>query len=220
MRQCLKTKVRFLTLMEVMIAMAIILSLVGIVGFNVRGVWREQKYRSEVDRILSQLRFSQDMVLLLNIESEIDFSEGKIQWFPVGNINRFYERMLNKSAFKPTQIEKIEFETTLEDKTRQSGNSDSFKLNFLDRGFQMSRGVLKIIPYQGQERYIFLKGYPAPIEVQDTPVDLAQATQEDQTFREKLTQVTWSNPDVRKKKKTSTVQPSTQNPPPEDVQAK
>lgn len=182
-----------------MIAFAIILMLTGLVSFNIRSAWREQTFRTEVDAIVNQLRMAQDLLMLLNIETEIHFTPEEIAWIPVGTINRVYEKMIQKEVIHPSELASVKFETNLEDKVGADKEADSFSLNFHDRGFQMSRGVLTVSSKGGEEVNIYLRGYPAPIEVQSSPVDLVEKTREDQVFIEKLTQTTWSDPNVQKK---------------------
>lgn len=185
----------FFTLIEIMVVLAIIVSLLGWAGFNIRAALRQQAFRTETDRLLHRLRLAQDFLLTLNIESELEFSPKEVKWVPVGNANSGYEGLMDKEKLPLTAFSEITFEEINGDK-----KTGYFTLKFLDLGFVMSRGYLKLVAKTGEEAYIVLHGYPAPLKLQPSPPNVTLQLQEEQEFYERLTAITFSDVNVQNKK--------------------
>lgn len=198
-RSMVHLKTRFFTLLEILIVMALMVLLVGIVGWNLRGGIKAQAFNTQVDRILKQLRMSQDILMLLNIDTKLDFEGKEIEWIPVGTTNEVYDKFLAKEKTPLTSFSSIEFESELDgEKSLFTPESGKITLSFLDRGFRLPYGVLKMVSVDNVERYIYLPGYPSPLDLQNTPPDVTQIKNKERDFRDRLTKATWTEINVRK----------------------
>lgn len=185
-------KSRFFTLIEIMVVLAIIISLLGWASFNIRSASRQQAFRTQTDRLLNRLKLAQDFLLTLNIESELEFSPEGVKWVPVGNANSGSESFIDREKLNLTAFSEITFEEINGDK-----KTGTFTLKFLDLGFVMSRGYLKLVAKTGEEGYIALPGYPAPLKLQSTPPNVALQLQEEQELYDRLSAVTLSDVNVQ-----------------------
>lgn len=186
---------RAFTVMEIMVALAIMVSLLGWAGFNIRGAWREQAFRSECDRLLDRLRLAQDILLTLNVETELRFTPEGVKWVPVGMLNRLYDKLIVKEKLPLDPFAEVIFEEAGGEK-----KVGTFTLKFLDQGYILSKGILKLVAHTGEEAYITLPGYPAPLSLERTPPNPSQLDLDERKLYEGLTAITLSDPDVQSKK--------------------
>lgn len=182
-----------------MIVFALMISLLGVIGFSLRGAWQEQAFRSQAERLVNQFRLSQDMMLLLNIDTEVEFREGEVFWIPVGTSNETYEKMILKDRFQLTQIASVDFRGGDGTQQRMEGKQGGFKLGFFDRGFRMSKGILTLTSNKGEVYYILLNGYPSPINLLTEAPNPTNIAFEERDFYERMTTSTWNDPNVQKK---------------------
>lgn len=163
---------RYLTLIELMVVMAIISMVAGIVGININKSIQEQRFRTEVGQILDKLRLAQNLMLILNQDVEVHFKnvDGGIRYWLSFQcpLNKGWDREINREQPLLSSIGSIEFSG---DSNEYS--SEGLNLKFLSAGLVMSRGILKLSTGQGRsyndQRYICLRGYPAPLSSVNTP---------------------------------------------------
>lgn len=178
---------RFFSLIEILIALAILVSLLGIVGFNIKAALRSQSYDSQVDRLVSELNLSQDMLLVFNIETEFRFSPQEAHLVPVGTLDQAYERLIEREHTSLSALASVHFEGTLGERLERT-----FSLKFLDAGFETPKGVLTLTSLDGEKSYIYLPGYPAPLARQSKAPAIQVMDQQERLFYEKLTASTWA----------------------------
>jgi type II secretory pathway pseudopilin PulG len=180
---------RYLTFIEIMIVLLIMGITVGLIGVNVGGLIREQRYRSEVSLVVGQLRLAQDLMLILHTDAIVKFSqgpEGLHSWIEVeNNLSKNWQREINRDRPPLTSFSSIQFEDA------SSGNrlDNQFDVQFLSGGSIMSRGVLVLTGQdKSLENYICLPGYPRPIyNVNSRESDPGCQMSNETDFAEKLT---------------------------------
>lgn len=188
-----RTRSKCFTLIEILVALTLLISLLGLAGFNIRKAWQQQVFRSEGDNLIQHLRLAQEILLTLHIESELEFTPGKVKWVPVGSANKIYDGMIEKTKIPLLAFSEIAFQETGGEK-----KNGTFTLKFLDDGYVMSRGILSLKSVQDEMIYILLPGYPAPLSLQKEPPDVSKLVREENELFERLTHMTLS--DVQNKK--------------------
>jgi type II secretory pathway pseudopilin PulG len=186
----MKHKRRFITFIEVMIILTIILLSLGLIGANIQKLVEQQRFKTEVVIVLDQLRLAQDIMLILNADALVKFSKdenGFKSKIEVENIlSKGWQREINRDRPALTTIKFIEFADNGSDIKKQV---PPFDLNFLSGGSIMSQGVLRLATSEkGLEAFIFLPGYPYPIEsVQNSKQNPTGLFQNSSDFFDKLT---------------------------------
>jgi len=158
----------YLTFMELMIALAIIGSIAGIIGINISKAVRQQRFRTEVALVVDQLRLAQNLMLILNEDVHVKFTQDKSRG--VYSYELELQCALNKGwgkelTRKPRELRAIHELSFVEEGTSALSQrlQETLKFDFLSGGVVMSHGVLRLADTLGEERYIFLAGRPAPI---------------------------------------------------------
>lgn len=168
---CCKRRHPF-TLIELMIVLAILAMIAGVVGINIRKAYTQQRFRSEVDSIVDQLRLSQDLMLITGADVHLKFTsmgdeQGLKMWMEVeGQLtSKEWEKLLNKNQRVLTAIHAINFEDELEYPV-MPGVID---IRFLSAGNVMSRGMMRLSTHEDESaegsmvRAICLLGHPSPL---------------------------------------------------------
>lgn len=181
----------FFTLIEIVIVLALLLFLVAVGGVSLSKALQEQQFETELELVLSRLNRSQDLLMLLNIETEVQLEKGSIKQIPVGTISASYEKMIQRERQQFSQISTITFESHDGETTVANDAGGVVILSFLDRGFRLPYGVLILTSKKGEKRYIPFKGYPAPLSVLDESPDLYRNIDNERAFKEQLTGSTW-----------------------------
>ena len=70
------------TLLEILLVLSLIALIAGLVGISVHKMYISQRFRNEVSLVVDQLRLAQDMMLILDTDVHVIFSEDK-----AGNYN-------------------------------------------------------------------------------------------------------------------------------------
>ena len=155
----------YLTLVELMIVMAILLMITGGIGINVRKALQEQRFRTEVDIIVDTLRLAQDLMLILGADVHYRmwgddkgiYSQLKVE----GDIPKVWEPIIKRSERIFKEIHSVEL---------KGDTSSEIDIKFLSGGSLMTRGVLRMSTHQEMEapgslrRDVFLLGYPHAIQ--------------------------------------------------------
>lgn len=165
--------------------------------FNIRNAYHEQAFRNDVEKIVGELNLAQDLLVLRNMETEIQFYEEnhviKSKWTAVGALNQPIEEILKKGQVTYTHIKNLEFENVAGDKS-----VNEFTLKFLDQGYEMSGGLLKLVSWdERQIEYLFLRGSPHPIKLEKETPDLFRKLREIDEKEKALTQMVWFYKEVQ-----------------------
>ncbi len=182
---------RYLSLIELMVVIAIISLVAGIVGINISKSVQEQRFRSEVTQITDKLRLAQNLMLLLNEDVKVHFSnvEGGIKYWLSFQcpLDSGWDREITRPPPILTNIRRISF-----DGIGKEDSSDGFALNFLSAGMVMSQGVLMLETGEGRsyidQKYITLPGFPAPISSSSQKPDSSFSMRHEDRENDQMTQ--------------------------------
>ena len=163
----IKKKKHGFTLLELMIVIMILSLTAGIVGINITKAVREQRFRSEVARVVDRLRLAQNLMLIANTDVDVIFTKGKegVDFFleTEGPLSPSWKKELERPSSPLKAVHWVEFEETV---PRSHGQQGRLQLQFLSRGSVMSRGLLRLSTaarddeYGALTRYVCLPGYP------------------------------------------------------------
>ncbi|MGZ3732861.1 MAG: pilus assembly FimT family protein [Parachlamydiaceae bacterium] len=181
----------YLTLIEMIVVMTIIMFVGGIAGINISKAIQEQRFRTEVALVVDQLRLAQNLMLILNEDVKVKFkhTDKGITHFLSFQCasNSGWDKELTRPSKPLTAIRQIEFQSP----DKKQGVAD-VTLSFLSKGMVMSQGILKLSTgpsYNYQEtRYICLYGYPSPITAQADKSRLPCLFENEMRKTEQLTQ--------------------------------
>lgn len=163
----MRYKKKLITLIETLIVLGILCLVAGVVGLNVRNLFKEQRFHTEVSRVLDTLRLAQDLMLIAGSDSHVLFTQE-----PSGGIS--YKIHLEKPISKDwirelarphPPLKAIQW-IAFEDHQLGKSVANQFELHFLSGGSVMSQGnlILSDGSRNGDlQSYIFLPGYPAPL---------------------------------------------------------
>lgn len=178
---------RAITLLEVVIVMVILAIASAVVSININKALVEQRFMSEVDLIVSQLRLAQDIMLIMGVDSHLHFSssknnEGIEYWLETEtNLPQNVQREVQRRRKKLTAIKGVFFK----DELPNSNQENHITVSFLSKGDLMSKGIIRLatssdenIPKGTLERFIYLPGYPKPIVSSRTIEESQESYQE------------------------------------------
>lgn len=157
---------RYVTLIETMIALAILGLVATVIGLNVSKAMQDQRFRTEIALVVEQLRLAQSLMLILNEDVKVHFKEeaGQIHYglsFQCP-MKSGWDKELTRKPQPLKAIRTVAFKGTGEEKA-----PGSLTLNFLSSGMVMSSGTLTLSTAKGlnssDTRYVNLPGYPHPI---------------------------------------------------------
>lgn len=153
-----------LTLVEILIVIALLSLVAGFIAINISKAVREQRFRSEVDRVAGLLRTAQDLMLIMDIEVRVKFGQdphdkGIRLWMETtAPLPVKWEGLLLHPQPNLTQIHWVQF---------ADAEEGSLEIVFLSGG--ISKGLLRLSTSENDDdlgaltRYICLPGYPKPI---------------------------------------------------------
>lgn len=182
---------RAMTLMELLIVIAIIALFGGIAAINVGQIIREERYNSEVQLVIDQLRLAQDLMLLIPADVHVVIkteNEGFVMTIETdAPLEPGWKRELERKRYTLKEIRYASFHDEVPHVIRK-GDID---IQFLSGGSVMSRGHLLLSPKpEGggtQARRICLLGFPSPIDITTEQVCTEFETE---LYDERLTQMT------------------------------
>ncbi len=185
----MKAKRRFMTFVEMMIILTIMLLSLGLIGLNIKKLITQQRFKTEVALVVDQLRLAQDLMLILNADALVNFNKDK-QGFKstieVENIlSKEWQREIDRDRPSLTTIKTLEFFDKNSDIKTQI---PPFTLNFLSGGSIISKGMIRLATVDKElEAFIFLPGYPYPLESVQSDQGMAEKFQNQSDFFDKLT---------------------------------
>lgn len=157
-----------ITLVELLIVIAIIATVSGFIALNVTKAVRQQRFRSEVSRVVDEMRLAQDLMLILGVGSTMKFEvtkggDGIEYWLETAlPLPKHWEMLVKKEHPTLKAIQVIQFQNSKEE--------GKLEIRFLSPETGMSEGVLRLSTSERDDdlgaftSYICLPGYPSPIE--------------------------------------------------------
>lgn len=194
MLACVVVKRLYVTLLELLLVLAIIAIVGSFVALNIKDVLYEQRFRSEVDRVVNQLRLAQDLMLIFDGDVHFRLASAKDnKSFEYGLV--FDHAMPNRWS---TQLQKMSHLTAIHNvyfPIDPQDRSEGLDIKFLSGGAVMSKGVFRLssAAHDGPgvlTRYICLTGHPAPIFSTATPLKEEECVSKETAFDTQLTQRT------------------------------
>jgi len=179
---------RFLpfTLVEVLIAMALLAVVGGVVALNVRKAILQQRFRSDVSLVVHTLRLAQQLMLVFNTDVKVRFwplpdqrGFGYLLDFE-DKLDTYWKREATRPRAPLKGIHAISFGSD----TRQ------VEIQFLSGGMVMSRGILQLSSAaEGRVEgawveYICLPGFPRFLESRGDPCDEVDFKKQEEEQRE------------------------------------
>jgi type II secretory pathway pseudopilin PulG len=162
----------FVTLIELLLVLALVLIVGGIVGYNVNFALKEQRFKTEVGIVADTLGLAQDLMLILSTDVTVTFKtaeSGKGLDYQLEldhEVSKEWRPFIERSRRNLTAVRSVSFE----DETFQ-GDRSIIQIKFLSGGTAMSRGIFMLSPSTNPRtsnplnRYICLPGFPTPIKV-------------------------------------------------------
>ena len=204
-------KRRPVTLLELIVVIAIIATLSAVVAISVNKALVEQRFKTEVGKIVDELRLAQDLMLVLGRDVHVKFAvqkggDGIEYWID-------HETALSGHVQKELSGRKRLLSTIkgvfLEDELLQEVKQGEIDVKFFSKGAVMSKGVMRLAttdkepaPEGTIQSYICLSGYPQTIVSSDTLEDAQKrCTIDTPEEREKLTRDTIERLPEKVKKK-------------------
>lgn len=194
-------KRRFLTMVELLITLMILALFVGLIGIKADKALREQRFRSEVAMVVDELRFAQNLMLILNADVHLMFSpqeQGSItMWLELGD--SVSPQKVAEFRHPPKRLRAIRYVGKKElSSTENNSKEEQGKLDFrfLSRGEVMTKGFIVLSTSQSLnekgvlKRYVPLPGYPSPISSVPEQPD-TNAYGKGREFDERLTNTTY-----------------------------
>jgi type II secretory pathway pseudopilin PulG len=147
---------KYFTLLEVLTVLLILSFGIGLTGVFVNKMYKEQRFMSETEQVLSHLGMAQDMMLILDTDVKVIFTKDH---------NTFLMRIDVEKPFTSFQQKVIEREITLSTiKSIQFNGKSKNPLTLLFSLGDMSQGILKFVEQgksDGRVELIALPGYPS-----------------------------------------------------------
>lgn len=162
---------RFLTLVEILIVVTVLLFVTGVIGFNIRRALITQRFNTETGLFVDSIRLAQDMMLILSKDVHLKVKQGPqgkgLEYFieVEGGAPRGWEKLIKRSHRVMESIHYIAFDQ-LDTFPSQPGQID---LRFQSRGSMMSHGELQFASHQDPftstalRRAVCLRGFPHAI---------------------------------------------------------
>lgn len=162
------------TLIEILLAIALLAMITAVVSVNVRGLFRQQKFLNEVNAVTSLLNRAQQLMLIYGQNVQVKFTTSKEgikgQLTPDCLLDPKWEKWTSNHTLTLTQIHSINFHDEL-----FPNSSEGEKLiRFYPHGGGVSRGVMSLSTEKetgikgGQDAFIALPGYPVTIRSETT----------------------------------------------------
>ncbi len=182
---------RAFTLIELLVVLAILAVASALVGLGIRQALVDQRFRSEVNMVVQQLRVAQDLMLFASADAYVKFSTDS-HGHPTSRIEvktripPFLEKQVDLSPRVYSTLKRIEF--------FDYGNGEhsltAFDLEFGSRGTSMTRGTLRLSAGDTVDwvREIDLIGSPGPIVSRRSDSTHKEDPESGQQLYERLTQ--------------------------------
>lgn len=166
------------TLLELLIAVAILVTVSAVVIVSVNKAYVDQQFRAEAGRVVDKLRLAQDLMLLSKEDFRVKFAkaeknegiEFRIESYQPLREDYLKRAMGDKSTLKA--IKGVFFEDESLDEQPKEGEINA---RYRSNGIVMSKGIMRLASTDNQDppagtlqRYICFPGYPSVITVDET----------------------------------------------------
>lgn len=168
---------RYVTLLELIVVIAIVAMVSGVVAISVNKALVEQRFRSEVGRIVDELRLAQDLMLVLGRDVHVRFAElkdnkGNEYWIDHETaLSGYIQKELSGRKRPLVTIKGVRFG----DEAHKEPGEEQIDVKFFSNGAVMSKGIMRLattdkepLPEGALQAYICLPGYPMPIAQSET----------------------------------------------------
>ena len=191
------------TLFELLIVMVIIGLVASVIGIGIHKALVDQRFRSEVSKVVDELRLAQDLMLILGTDVRVVFVENQRRdgidfWIETETqVQKALQKEISRRHDKLKTIRGAFFE----DELLKEATIGKIEVKFLSNGSVMSKGIL-VLSTSNQESatkgvlksYICLAGIPKPISSYEDlePAEMACHLFDDEQFDSRLTRDTFS----------------------------
>lgn len=171
----MRTKRRFLTLIELILVITVIIIVTGVIGINIRRAMISQRFRSEVELLVDTMRLAQDLMLVLGKDTHIKIGaapggEGITYRLEIeGGAPKEWDSIMSRSLRTLTSTHYVTFDK----QDNFPSSPGEIDLRFQSQGSMMSKGELRLSTHENpfipeaQRRSICLKGYPHALKSMD-----------------------------------------------------
>lgn len=200
---------RYMTLMEIMLVLGLIMLVGGVVALNVRSAIQDQRFRSDVEIVADQIRLAQEVMLVLKEDVTLDFfiSKDDRDWRVRQKFDTLLPELWDKEIRREKRVGVIKTMTlkTSQNEELLPASEERVKLYFMSNGSVMSQGILRMTSRHSDDvKFICLPGYATKIEVLDQEPTVSECdSQWTKDFGEALTRDTFR---LVPEKKTTTKQ--------------
>lgn len=158
-------RISYLTLLEILMVLVILLLVTGVIAINVRKFYLQQATLNEMNQVAGFLKNAEELMMIINLDSEVTFQTKdknfEVGFDPQSSIPPFILPALPQKPLSLTYIDSITFEDVPKDVTLKP----KFNLSFYSQGFVMNQGVLQM-KGNGVTRSLIFYGYPAPVTLE------------------------------------------------------
>lgn len=154
-----KSSRRFLTLLELLIVISILAITASVLTFNIAGIFRDQRFRADVEKVVDKLQMAQNVMLILN--SDVTVSIAK-------NDQDQYVMKLKAEKPLPLHLDKIAEKKVVLDGINEitfNDEKDSIVLEFKALKHVVPTGILTMKVDEELESSVTLFGYSHPIVI-------------------------------------------------------
>lgn len=162
----LKRSVRssFFSLIEILIAFALIALFTGVIAFNIRGLLESQKASDQLAKVQNSLRVAEELMLWAGLDIEVKFEKkGEHYLLSLIPLNPPPQSLLSvfpKEPFLLDKLEKIEYQ----DERRDATFKEAITLSFYKKGYGFPQGILRM-SVRGETFSLLFPGYPVPFNI-------------------------------------------------------
>ncbi len=188
----MKSKRRPLTLLEILVVILILSMVGGLFTLGIQKLVQQQRFNNEVNMVLDRIRLAQDLMLLYDADVQIIFKtpkdkEDQIEYLlrTEQNISGNWNWLVSRKATPLKTVTEI----SLDRSSQPSLSQQPLELKFYSKGTVMTKGNLKFSDGEN-ERYIYLSGYPKPIELLRSSSKRVDSADKERQAEEAMTQDT------------------------------
>lgn len=168
---------RYLTLIEVMIVTVILSVSIGVVGINLAGLARQERFRAATAFLVDRLQLAQDLMIILELDVIVSLQQKSGALELQLQVDTDKLNPLLQKATDTVTIPGIDSFTFTD--AKGTVHSEKIDLLFTSRGTRMSEGILAL--NADQTRYILLAGYPQIIRY-DSKIPIKETKASEQLY--------------------------------------
>lgn len=172
MKTLFKWRRLHVTLLEMMLVLAVLSLIAGALAYNINNAVIDQRFRTEVGRVVDELRLAQDLMLIFGTDVHVKFAKDEKQ----GGIKYWLEletevpKKWKEEIHRPLKNLQAIRGVFFNDLSTGNFTKGQIDVKFLSKGSSMSQGVMRLATSSNEnsppgtlENFICLPGYPHPI---------------------------------------------------------